>query len=132
MLAAAALLGGCGTDPGTTIAVRNGPSFAVEIADDAAERAQGLSGRARLDPGTGMLFVYPEAAPRAYWMHQMRIPIDLAWIQDGTIIGTLTLHPCPTDAACEQHPSPGPVDMVLEVPAGALDGIAVGTAVTVD
>ena len=34
-------------------------TFRVEIADDAAERAQGLMYRDQMDRGAGMLFVYP-------------------------------------------------------------------------
>jgi uncharacterized protein len=132
MAAAVVLIGGCGSSASTTVTVHGGPAFAVQVADDQAERAQGLSGRDRLDPGTGMLFTYPQAAAHAFWMHDMRIPIDLAWIEDGVIIGTMTLRPCPTAGACEQHPSPGTVDMVLEVPAGALTGVADGSRVSVD
>jgi uncharacterized membrane protein (UPF0127 family) len=52
-------------------------AFSVEVADDAAERAQGLMFRETMAPGAGMLFVY-EAPKRAqFWMKNTLIPLDM-------------------------------------------------------
>ncbi|MDQ2067546.1 DUF192 domain-containing protein [Xinfangfangia sp. CPCC 101601] len=51
--------------------------FGVEVADDAAERAQGLMGRAAMDPGRGMLFVYERPGPARFWMKNTLIPLDI-------------------------------------------------------
>lgn len=103
-----------------TVSIVGGPTFGVEIADTPIAREQGLSGRPALAAGSGMLFVYDEAQPRRFWMADMLIPIDLAWIRDGRIVGVETLQPCPSRDQCPGRPSPEPVDRVLEVPAGAL------------
>ena len=45
-----------------------GERFAVEVADDDAERARGLMFRDALAPGHGMLFIHDRQEPQAYWM----------------------------------------------------------------
>ncbi len=52
-------------------------SFAVELADDAAERAQGLMFRESLDPASGMLFVYESPRRAQFWMKNTLIPLDM-------------------------------------------------------
>ncbi len=42
--------------------------FAVEIADDESERAQGLMFRRELSASAGMLFIYDRPQPVAFWM----------------------------------------------------------------
>src|SRR5690606_25682147 len=56
-----------------------GESFAVEVADDAAERAQGLMFRESLDPGAGMLFVYDAPRRASFWMKNTLIPLDMVF-----------------------------------------------------
>jgi uncharacterized membrane protein (UPF0127 family) len=52
-------------------------SFAVEVADDGAERAQGLMFRESLDPAAGMLFVYETPRRAQFWMKNTLIPLDM-------------------------------------------------------
>lgn len=52
-------------------------TFAVEIADDAQERAQGLMFRKTLDIGAGMLFVYDSPHQVAFWMKNTLVPLDM-------------------------------------------------------
>jgi uncharacterized protein len=52
-------------------------SFAVELADDGAERAQGLMFRESMDPAAGMLFVYESPRRAQFWMKNTLIPLDM-------------------------------------------------------
>ena len=54
-----------------------GESFAVEVADDDAERARGLMFRESMDPGAGMLFVYESPRRARFWMKNTLIPLDM-------------------------------------------------------
>jgi uncharacterized membrane protein (UPF0127 family) len=52
-------------------------AFSVEIADTEASRARGLMFRTDLPRDAGMLFVFEGAAPRAFWMENTPLPLDM-------------------------------------------------------
>ncbi|HEX2281999.1 MAG TPA: DUF192 domain-containing protein [Thermomicrobiales bacterium] len=112
-----------------------GVPLTVELAYQPADRALGLSYREGLAPGTGMLFLFEEPAPRSFWMRDMLFCIDIIWIENGVIQGAAE-SVCPepagtADADLRSYVSPVPVTYVLEVPAGwlAAHGLGVGTPV---
>jgi uncharacterized membrane protein (UPF0127 family) len=118
---AAVAVAACGSSSheatGTASVRINGAVVRAEIAETPAAREHGLSGRARLPEGRGMLFVYGDHAERTYWMKGMRFPIDIVWIDRGKVIGVERDAPVPHGEA-PLYNSGGPADHVLEVPAG--------------
>lgn len=104
-------------------------SFQVEIADDEAERQQGLMYRTSLAPDRGMLFQFDRAAPRAFWMKNTYIPLDIIYIgADGRIVSIAAMAEPFNEAPI---PSKAPASGVLEIYGGraAELGIAVGDRV---
>jgi hypothetical protein len=100
--------------------------FAVEVADDAGERAQGLMNRPSLGTLEGMLFVYQEPQSVAFWMENTLIPLDMIFADaDGRIL-RIKEEAAPLD----RTPIPGgdDVQFVLEINGGLARrlGIAAG------
>src|SRR5690606_16572165 len=53
--------------------------FAVEIADDDAERSRGVMFRPPLADDRGMLFQFPDSAERSFWMSNTPSSLDIIY-----------------------------------------------------
>lgn len=72
-----------------TVRIGNTP-VRVEIADTLEERAIGLSGRDEIGPTAGMLFIFDESDYHRIWMKDMRISIDVIWIDENLTVVDIT------------------------------------------
>ncbi|MEM8741360.1 MAG: DUF192 domain-containing protein [Pseudomonadota bacterium] len=103
--------------------------FSVELADDAAERGQGLMFRENLPRFSGMLFVYDRVRPVTMWMKNTLIPLDMLFVDPQGVITHVHEGAVPGDLT--SIPSRGPVAAVLEINAGLSSafGIAPGAEI---
>jgi uncharacterized membrane protein (UPF0127 family) len=110
-------------------------TLVVEIADDGALRERGLSYRDGLEPGTGMLFVYPAEGVRSFWMKEMRFCLDIIWLGETEIVGAAE-NACPepgvSDANLARYQSNAPVRFILEVPANWMNERGYGAGTPID
>ncbi|MGZ5307517.1 MAG: DUF192 domain-containing protein [Actinomycetota bacterium] len=95
---------------------------AVEEADTAAQRQQGLMGRTSLGANEGMVFLFGDVAQgpvtSEFWMKDTLIPLSIAfWDEGGRIVGIQDMDPCVEDP-CPTYGSPKPYVGALEVNEG--------------
>jgi uncharacterized membrane protein (UPF0127 family) len=119
----------------TSVDVAGKVTIAAELALTPEERQLGLGERDALDPGAGMLFVFPDAALHSFCMCGMRFALDFIWIDADKRVVQLSQDvppPQTTGGATEVIVPDQPVQYVLEVNAGvvAASGVAVGDEVT--
>jgi uncharacterized protein len=100
--------------------------FDVEIADDAAERAEGLMYRQSLADNAGMLFLYPSPQPVQFWMKNTLLSLDIVFVRANGTIARIAADTKPMSV--DLIPSGEPITAVLEVKAGTMRelGITVG------
>jgi len=71
--------------------------FSVEIADDDAERAQGLMFRESLPSGQGMLFIYEAPRTASFWMKNTLIPLDMVFVGADGVVDSVHENAVPGD-----------------------------------
>jgi len=101
-------------------------SFRLELAETAAETAQGMMYRRSVPAGTGMLFIMAEERPQSFWMRNTYVPLDIIYLNaDGTVVSIQANAQPMNDMPL---PSEGPAKYVLEIAGGgaAQDGIKTG------
>jgi uncharacterized membrane protein (UPF0127 family) len=119
-LALRVLAQGTAPDPGAT-------PFCVLVADTAAERAQGLTGRQDLGGYDGMLFVFEEETTARFHMRNTPLPLTIAFFDTGgAFVSSTDMAPCGNSSRCPRYSATGRYRMALEVPQGGLGRLKVG------
>ena len=75
----------------------------------------------------GMLFIFPNEAPRSFWMKNVRIPLDIMYFDKDLkmVSASLDTQPCRV-SRCPAYPSTAPAMYVLELNAGMALKLGVG------
>ncbi len=112
---------------GVRVVFPDGRAFLAEVADTPEERVRGLMDRDRLEPGTGMVFIFDEPAPHSFWMKNTRISLDIVWLdrQARVVHIERQVPPCVEDP-CPTYSPRRPAIGVLEVGGGQTDGLRAG------
>jgi len=87
----------------------------AEVAADANSRTIGLMNRFSLAPDSGMLFVFAQSEPLAFWMRNTFVPLSIAYVDSkGVIVNIADMKPQDDST----HPSAGPAMFALEMKQG--------------
>jgi len=104
-----------------------GKTFGVEIADTTEKQALGLMFRDSMPDDQGMLFIFPNEAPRSFWMKNTRIPLDIMYFDKELKMVSISANTPPCKVSrCPSYPSKGPAMYVFELNAGAAKKLGVG------
>lgn len=141
LVAAAVLaLGGCSQEQKAiraedyrTVPVKlpNGKEIRAEQMINRQDVLNGMMFREALPENRGMLFYHGKEGYYGYWMYQVKVPLDLIWLDKGKKIVQIVHKAPPCPGPRQQCPSYGgafPASFVLEVPAGtaAANGLKPG------
>ena len=116
----------CAEDRVTISGAFGQANFTVDVADDAAERGQGLMFVESMPTLSGMLFVYDRPQNVSFWMKNTLIPLDMLFVApDGAI---LRIHENAIPGDLTPIRGGDGVQMVLEINGGLAGrlGIEVG------
>jgi hypothetical protein len=115
--------------------VLGGKTFSVEIADSSEEHQLGLMFRDSMPADHGMIFIFPDEAPRSFWMKNTRIPLDIMYFDRDLRMVSISADTPPCRVArCPSYPSVAPAKYVLELNGGSAAslGVGVGDKLTLD
>ena len=98
----------------------------VVVAATPGARSRGLMDVADLSPIDGMAFVFDAPTETGFYMKDVRIPLDIAFIgPDELVVDVLEMPLCPAEPCPFYHAS-APFEWALETPAGGLAGVRPG------
>ncbi len=116
----------------TEITFPNGTKIVAETMTKDLDLTRGLMFRDSLAQDRGMLFIHGHSQKWQYWMYNVRIPLDVIWMdRDRRIVEIVRdTQPCKSkkSAECPRYGGNAEALYVLEVNAGvaAKQGLAVG------
>src|ERR671936_2755034 len=84
------LVSGCGPQPVTLdeyrtreVTLPNGTKIRAEVMIHPTDMMRGMMFRDSLAPDRGMLFIHEQPGKYSYWMHQVKIPLDIIWMDSN-------------------------------------------------
>lgn len=92
-----------------------------ETARTERERRKGLGGRASLEEGAGMLFVFERPGPISFWMKDVSFPLTALFFDSRGMLLSAVDMAVEADPAHpgRSYPEPGAVSAVLEIEGGS-------------
>lgn len=96
----------------------------IEIAATPYERQTGLMYRESMKETQGMWFVFEDEAPRAFYMKNTLIPLDILYVDSQGIVVSIIKNAAPLNET--SLPSEGPARYVLELIGGSCDKWNIG------
>jgi hypothetical protein len=100
--------------------------YSLDVADSDAERKKGLGDRDSLCEECGMLFVFEQPGQYAFWMKDMRFPLDIIWLLGDEVV--FVAHNVQLDFLGILDPVVS-ADRVIEINAGAASNFNAGERV---
>jgi uncharacterized membrane protein (UPF0127 family) len=139
IVAAALLFCGCSSkdtlnELGTTVVtLPDGQKIHAEVLTHAKDMLRGMMFRDSLPEDRGLLFIHGSPGRYPYWMFQVRVPLDILWIDANRTVVEMSLDtpPCTSKSSqeCRNYGGTAVAAYVLELAAGTArkHNVSVGT-----
>jgi uncharacterized membrane protein (UPF0127 family) len=104
-----------------TVRLPSGREVRAEVVMKPADMQRGMMYRESLPVGQGMLFIHTKPGNFAYWMYNVKMPLDIVWMDDDRRVVEVVANaqPCKTKASeCPNYGGQMLARYVLELPAG--------------
>jgi uncharacterized membrane protein (UPF0127 family) len=95
-------------------------TFGARIAKTESDREQGLSGVASLTSNKALLMVFPYSAQWQIWMKDMKIPLDIVWLNQDKKVIYIVKDALPKDSTNVIFTPTADAEYVIELPAGSV------------
>ncbi len=118
-----------------TVKLPNGRVIRAEVEVDSTDMQKGMMFRDSLPRGRGMLFIHDKPGLYPYWMYQVRIPLDMLWMDASHRIVEVSADtpPCKTKASeCPKYGGHQQAQYVLELGGGEARRLGVREGDTLD
>lgn len=117
-----------------TVILPDGTQIRAEAMTQQHEMARGMMYRDSLPEGRGMLFIHGSPGKYPYWMFQVKVPLDIVWLDGARRIVEIVADapPCTTQASqCPNYGGKQNAVVVLELPGGSAKrhGLQVGQTI---
>lgn len=100
----------------------DGTRYRAEVVTSKFDMSRGMMFRDSLAPDRGMLFIHGEPGKFPYWLYQVRLPLDLIWMDQNRLITEIVpnAEPCKSESAakCPQFGGNRRSLFILELNAG--------------
>ena len=106
--------------PPTKIYIGSG-SFEAKLALDEPSQEKGLAGIDNLASDEALLMVFDFESDWGIWMKDMKIPIDIVWLDKSKKVVHIVKNASPEYSTDKTFKPNKPAKYVLELPAGAVD-----------
>ncbi len=117
------------------VSLPNGKTITVEVMTNPVDMSRGMMFRESLPPDRGMLFIHGSPGKYPYWMFQVRIPLDIIWMDQNRRVVEVSANapPCKSASAkdCPNYGGHENALYVLELGGGqaAANGVQTGSVI---
>jgi uncharacterized protein len=118
-----------------TVKLPDGRQIRAEVEINPTDMQKGMMFRDSLPRGRGMLFIHDKPGLYAYWMYQVRIPLDMLWMDASHLIVEISADtpPCKTKASeCGSYGGHQQAQFVLELGGGEARRLGLHEGETLD
>jgi len=103
------------------VTLPNGTKIRAERVTHPRDMERGMKYRDSLPADRGMLFIHGSEGSYPYWMYEVKVPLDMIWLNSNRVIVQLVhkVPPCPgPKEKCMSYGGAFPAQYVLELAAG--------------